>query len=113
MAKNNAVRAKLIELIKREGSGLSFYPDQCEELIRSECGTGEEVELLTLGLREGIPSELLSATGTPPLTLVERHAITLQEKFGISSHDARWAVVSWGAALGVIPESAEFATGPS
>ena len=103
---NDLPRYKLREIISRYGRSLCDDPLRCEGLLKDFCGQNRlEIFALTQALRDGIPNQLLTSSAQLPFdVLVSRFSKQLQDRCGMNSSLARWAVESWALALGLISE---------
>ena len=101
-------RQKLREIILQYGRSLCDEPRRCEAFLQDFCGQyRKEVSVLVIALKERVPNELLaSQSSTPPVVLLARLTKRLQDNVSLTEDSARWAVESWGLALGVISEAA-------
>jgi hypothetical protein len=99
---NDLPRQQLREIVATHGRAICHDPEECAALLRAACPQCQsEVDLLLKTLEERVAARLLAlpegmpweATSAP---LVRR----LVNDLAISEADARWAVESWGAALG-------------
>jgi hypothetical protein len=99
-------RAKLSELVTRFGCAICDDPKKCEGLLKDYCtGYRREISALVNVLRSKIIDELLAlADGLPQEVLVARLARKLEDDHGLNRELARWAVTSWGIALGRFSE---------
>ncbi len=95
-------RQKLCEIIARYGHSVCEEPRRCEGLLRDFCGGYRmEIHVLVSALKDRIAADLLSASdGIPGEVLLARLAKRLEENLGLEKEVARWAVESWGLALG-------------
>ncbi|MGO9533311.1 MAG: zinc ribbon domain-containing protein [Syntrophobacteraceae bacterium] len=100
---NDIPRQKLRELVGRYGRTLCDDPLRCEGLFRDFCGENRlEIFALSQAVKDGIPSELLNSSGQIPVeVLVMRFSKRLEDRYGMNSDLARWAVESWMLALGL------------
>ena len=98
---NDLPRQKLAELIARHGTSLAEEPRRVAAFLKDEAGDRKlEVSLLVAAAEEGIPEELLRASGgVPSQPLLRRLERRLQQERGLSDETARWAVESWATAL--------------
>lgn len=97
-------RAKLKELVERNGEGLLHDPDRCEGLLKDYCGAyRREISALMQALEERIPLELNSSwqTAMTPEAMRARLVKRLEENRGLKPEVAGWAVDAWSDALGV------------
>jgi formylglycine-generating enzyme required for sulfatase activity len=103
---NDIPRQKLRELIARYGRSLCDDPLRCEGLLKDFCGQNRlEVFALSQALRDGIPSELLTSSEQLPVeVLVSRFSKRLEDRYGMNSDLACWAIESWALALGLVTE---------
>lgn len=100
---NDIPRQKLCEIIDQHGRPISEHPQQCHGFLLDACGEyRREISVLVSAAKEGVPQELLSSKGVPEAILVDRLTNKLQADLALDKTAARWAVDSWGLALGVI-----------
>lgn len=100
---NELPRQKLCELIKRYDASLCHHPSRLEGLLRDFCGQyRREIAVLINAAKEGVATDLLSSQNIPTNILLTRLTKRLQNNFGLEEEAARWAVESWGLALGII-----------
>src|SRR5262245_4627215 len=105
---NDQARAALDEIIATYGPGVCRTPRSCELFLNqaladfpAECGA------LVQALRGGAVADLLAAEpGAPWPELAESLAARLATEGRPGDAEARWAVESWGRALGRHPETA-------
>ncbi len=104
---NDLPRQKLKEIIIQYDRSICDEPQRCEGLLRDFCGQHrKEIAVLVSALKERVPADLLaSQNSTPPVILLARLTKKLQDNLGLAEEAARWAVESWGLALGVISET--------
>ena len=104
---NNIPRQKLREIILQYGRSLCDEPKRCEAFLQDFCGQyHKEVSVLIIALKERVPADLLASPNSiPPVVLLARLTKRLQENLSLTEDAARWAVESWGLALGVISEA--------
>jgi tetratricopeptide (TPR) repeat protein len=103
---NDLPRYKLREIISRYGRSVCDDPLRCEGLLRDLCGQNPlEIFALSQALRNGIPDELLTSSAQLPLgVLVSRFSKRLEDRCGMNSSLAHWAIESWAFALGLVSE---------
>jgi hypothetical protein len=101
---NDKARTTLAELIAKHGKTLSDDPRKTEGLLRDLCGDQRrEISVLVGAMRERVPADLqASQGGTPMPMVVGRLGKRLEDNLGLAEDAARWAVESWGLALGVL-----------
>jgi hypothetical protein len=99
---SNVPRQKLCEIVSRYGESVCDDPRRCEGLLRDFCGgQRREIHVLVTALRERIAADLLASSDTVPReVLVARLSKKLEDNLGLDRDVARWAVESWGLALG-------------
>ncbi len=99
-------RQKLRDIIGNYGPELCADPQQCEGLLREQCGEHQrEVTLLIHALKENIMTELLDRQHSQTYEAVLAACTEqLQEKLSLTETAARWAVESWALALGILPD---------
>lgn len=104
---NNIPRQKLREIILQYGRSLCDEPKRCEAFLQDFCSQyRKEVSVLIIALKERVPADLLaSPNSTPPVVLLARLTKRLKDNVSLTEDAARWAVESWGLALGVISEA--------
>gem|GEM_PF-699907 len=101
------VVTRLRELVSANGVEVVRDHRRCEALVRDFCGSDiRDCNLLLQGLREGIPGMLLEDIGrTPASQSVNRLVGKLTNNLGLTPEAARWVVLSWGFALGLIKQA--------
>ncbi len=99
---NDVPQQKLCEIIARYSVSVCDDPRRCEGLLRDYCGGyRREIHALVSALKDRTATELLSASeGIPSEVLVARLTKRLQDNLGLAQDVARWALESWGVALG-------------
>lgn len=94
-------RHELARLVGTEGLTLCADPARVERLLRTDWQRA--VALLVAAQRFGVPQELLRAVETGEvaerITYLVGQLVHVQ---GLAESDARWAVESWGMAVGVL-----------
>ena len=95
-------RQKLCEIVAKYGRSISDEPRKCEGILRDLCGSHRrEIAALVNALKSRTPEELINASvGVPQEILVGRLAKKLEDHLGVDRELARWAVTTWGMALG-------------
>jgi hypothetical protein len=101
---NDLPKQKLREIILQYGRSVCDEPQRCEALLRDYCGQHrKEISVLVSALKERVPTELLASQSTiPHAVLLAQLTQRLRDNLGLAEDAARWAVESWGLALGVI-----------
>ena len=104
----------LRHLLATYGTGLLNEPSRVDAFLADLCGEyRRERFLLVQALRERVPAELLSQPQAVT-TLRPRLTRRLQERCGLSTEAAHWAVESWAMALNIeelpVPSSGAPAT---
>src|SRR5436309_1688850 len=99
---NDLPRQKLRELIGTYGRELCDDPRRCRALLSDYCPRDRrEISVLIGAQEEGVPADLLrSSAGLPWEALRSRLTRRLVDGRGLSEEAARWAVETWGLALG-------------
>ena len=109
---DNTAREKLTYVIEQYGRLICEDPRRCEALLKDLCNGSHklEINLILIAQREGTASELLSLSQTIPAEMqYARLSHKLVNEHAITEDAARWAVMSWAAALGVkIPEAPQY-----
>jgi hypothetical protein len=102
---DNLARLQLQALVARHGIGICDEPRRLRALLADLCpGLKREVHVLTTALEQRIASELASSSGGLPWeVLAGRLVRRLAEEAAMTEDAARWAVESWGLALGKAP----------
>jgi WD40 repeat protein len=97
-------RQKLGEIMATYGRSLCDDPRRCEGLLRDFCGQYRgEIHALVGALKERVAADLLASKDTlPHEVLLARLTRRLCDNLALSQEAARWAVESWGMALGVL-----------
>jgi len=100
---NDSVRQTLIALRRERGVSLLKDPDRLESHLRDLApGRHAEIHCLVAAVREGVVTDLLSASGALPIdALILRLAARLQQRTAMNPGAARWAVRSLALALGL------------
>ena len=103
---NNIPRQKLKEIILQYGHSLCDDPKRCGAFLLDFCGQyRKEVSVLVNALKEKVALDLLASSSNVPLEVkIAQLTKRLQDNLGLTQEAARWAVESWGVALGVISE---------
>jgi len=98
---NDAIGAQLRLVVATYGLGICEDARRVEALLRDLSGEHRrEIFVLAGAVREGVPAELLAATGTVPAAMLqERLSRMLEENLGLGGDAARWAVATWASAL--------------
>jgi uncharacterized RDD family membrane protein YckC len=111
---NNLPREKLKDIITQYGRSLADDPQRCEALLRDYYGQyRKEINVLISAMKEGIPTDLIdSQNSTPSELLLARLTKKLEAHLGLSQESAKWAVESWGLALGIILDLGRNTTPP-
>jgi formylglycine-generating enzyme required for sulfatase activity len=101
---NDIPRLKLIEIIAQYGPAVIDNPRQVEGLLRDFCGEYKrEIHSLMDAFRERIPFDLVAVPGdTPHAVLIANLTKRLVDNRPMAEDMARWAVVTWAIALGVV-----------
>src|SRR5438034_9105682 len=99
---NDLPRQKLRELSATYGRELCDDPRRCRALLSDHCpGNRREISVLIGAQEEGVPADVLRGTaGLPWEALRSRLTRRLVDARGLSEETARWAVETWGLALG-------------
>jgi len=100
---DDAVRQTPIELRRERGVSLLKDPDRLEShLCDLAPGKHAEIHCLVAAVREGVVTDLLSASGAVPIdALIPRLSARLQQRTAMNPEAARWAVRSLALALGL------------
>jgi hypothetical protein len=103
---NNVVRERLREIIATHGRSVCDDQLRCRGLLTDLCGQHRrEISVVLCALEEGVATELLNAkNGVPHELLLARLTKRLHDDRALAEDACRWAVESWGLALGVVPE---------
>jgi TPR repeat protein len=103
---NEVPRQKLCEIIATYGRSVCEDQLRCRGLLNDVCGEHQkEIFVLLSALEDGVVTELLdSKDGVPRELLLVRLRKRLQENRALAEDACRWAVESWGLALGLVPE---------
>ncbi|RKZ91641.1 MAG: hypothetical protein DRR19_06695, partial [Candidatus Parabeggiatoa sp. nov. 1] len=101
---HSSPRQILCELVNHHGTILCIDAERCEFFLRNACG-GEykrEVFVLVNAIKEDVAKELLNPPVGLPIEAVFNYlAQRLCENLWLDKTAARWAVQSWGIALGL------------
>jgi hypothetical protein len=105
MKMNDAVQAKLREIVIRYGVSVIDEPLRCQGLLNDLCPSSRrEINSLILVLKAGVPVDLLKAgKNTPRQALCTRLSRQVTDNIGLSEDVARWAVESWARAVDALP----------
>ena len=100
---DDAVRQTLIELRRERGVSLLKDPDRLEAHLRDMApGRHAEIHCLVAAVREGVVTDLLSASDAVPIdALIPRLSARLQQRTAMNPEAARWAVRSLALAIGL------------
>jgi proteasome lid subunit RPN8/RPN11 len=98
---NDIVRETLTNLIARYGPALGFDYRRLEGLLREYVGEHRrEINVLITAAREGVPENLVKASGTKLDELLGHRLVQqLYENVGMDGVFGSWAVESWAIAL--------------
>jgi hypothetical protein len=94
---------QLCEVVARYGRSVYEDRSRCAGLLRDFCQGQYKLEVAVLlnALDEGVAAELLASSEAMPKEMVlARLTKRLEENQGLRADIARWAVESWGLALG-------------
>ncbi len=100
-----AVAAVLRSTLANKGWSVANDPGQIESVLRSQSpATADEITALAAASRAGVPAFLMQlAPGSLNASAVNARVNTMGTDFGLSPELARWSVVAWAMALGVLP----------
>ncbi len=102
---NELPRQKLREIVAHYGRGISNDPGRCRSLLMDLCGEyRREINLLISVAEEQGAIDLLGASSMPVAMQVVQVTTRLHENRGLAEEFARWGVISWALALGLIAE---------
>ncbi len=106
-------RQALAELVTRHGRSLGDDTQRCEALLRDHLASHRrDVNLLVAALKARAVAELQRSSGTASWSVqAPRLMARLEDELGLAPDAARWAIESWGLALGLVSE-AEIARAP-
>src|SRR5579872_1008378 len=101
---NDAAREKLCGIIETHGLSACDNPRALESLLREEtAGLTEETEALIAALKAGVLADLRTLPADAPRDIpLKLLAQQLADETSLSEEGARWAVLSWAKALGVL-----------
>lgn len=101
---NDMSRQHLREVIATHGRAVCHDPQECAALLRAACPDElPDVELLLKTLDERVPLRLLALPeGMPWEAMTAPLVRRLVNDLAITEAEARWAVDSWGVALGKV-----------
>src|SRR5688572_17893293 len=101
---NDQVRGALVKLVASLGHELIKDPRRLRALLSDECpGQKREVSVLVAAVEHKVAAELGSKSSSVPWpVLAARLTNRLVNDAALSDEAARWAVESWGLALGRI-----------
>lgn len=96
-------RVSLVAIVTKHGHDVAADARRVEGLLRDHCGTCKaEITVLSGAVRERVPAELKSMSGTvPPRVIVVQLSKRLQDNLGVTEELAVWAVESWALSLGL------------
>jgi molecular chaperone DnaK len=99
----DSTRTKLIEMIKEYGQEICEEPQRLKGLLLDLCGNQRrEINTLILAISEGHLERLKASRHAAPQIAILNSVLRLQEDVGLTEEAARWAMESWGVALGII-----------
>lgn len=99
---NDIVRQKLCELVRSMEPGLLDQPQRLRGILSDECpGCRREVNVLLTALQHRVAADLQTRSANLPWAIQAARLVKrLVEDAALSEDAARWAVDSWGLALG-------------
>lgn len=98
---NAEVRETLATIVRQQGQGIIDDTPRLQGLLKDLAGSARrEINILMSAQRANVPQELLRTSGPTSIT-AQRLADRLQDDTGLSLDAARWAVETWGNAVGV------------
>ncbi|MGB9380919.1 hypothetical protein [Candidatus Binatus sp.] len=100
-----AVAAVLRSTLANKGWSVANDPGQIESVLRSQSpATADEITALAAASRAGVPAFLMQlAPGGLNASAVNARVNKMGTDFGLSPELARWSIVAWAMALGVLP----------
>jgi hypothetical protein len=100
---NELPRRELAGILATHGPGILADPRRIRSLLEDRCGDHQaEIWALLAALEESVPQDLQrSSEGGLAAARMEQLAQRLQSRRALAPEAARWAVASWGEALGV------------
>lgn len=95
------VEKALADILMSYGVEVIQNPRQVEGLLRDFCGDlKREINLLVFALKEGVPSDLLKEKDQVQIELlINRLVKRLVDHLALEESAARWAILSWKAAI--------------
>jgi tetratricopeptide (TPR) repeat protein len=99
----------LRQIVADHGRSMCDDPRRCRAILRDYLGAhpgrhDAAVHVLVAALEQGVARDLAAAPAVVPFeALLHRLAGRLQEDLALTPGAARWAVATWGAALGLCP----------
>lgn len=102
-----AAAAILRSALASKGWALANNPAQIESVLRSQSSaTSDEIAALAASSQAGVLAFLMQlAPGGLNASAVNARVNTMGTDFGLSPELARWSIVAWAMALGVLPQS--------
>lgn len=102
---NDLPRQKLQEIVTSYGRSISEDPQRCRNLLMDFCGDyRREINILVNVAEEPRAIDLLTASNMPLEWRLTHATKLLHENRGVAEDFARWGVISWALALGIIAE---------
>jgi len=102
---NDLVRQELCQIIRSHGLSVCDDPKRLRGMLADLCPDFKrEVQVLTSALEQRVASDLLTGSGNHPWEVVSARLVhRLGDELAMTEDAARWAVESWGVALGKLP----------
>lgn len=101
---DDLARKKLYEIVGQYGQQAYSNPQLCADLLEPlHADFPREISALIDALVENVPANLVTQSDQVQKSLLVMGLTKrLQEKIGLEQEEAKWAVESWGLALGVL-----------
>lgn len=98
---NLEVKETLASIVRQQGASVIDDTPRLQGLLKDLAGGyRREINILMSAQRTNVPQELLRTSGPTAIT-AQRLVDRLQDETGLSLDAARWAVETWGNAIGV------------
>jgi hypothetical protein len=103
---NVVMEDKLRDLISQYGKSLCDDPRRFQALLQDYCGQHKgEIKVLISALKERVVADLLSFPKDIPWEMLRARLVKrLHDNLGMEERISKWAVESWGLALGLITD---------
>lgn len=111
---NNAARQALKQIVTRYGAEAYENAPRCEAFLRDFAGQYKrEIFVLVSVLQQGVVGDLQVLQGqVPQNVMLAQVTAEVRDALALNEEAARWAVESWGIALGIFPDAATSGNAP-